>query len=429
MKLLKRIFVIVFIVIFIVLIGGYIFINHIATKGLPDYATDIRLKGLKDKVTIYRDGYAVPHIFAKNDEDMYRATGFVLAQDRLWQMDLLRRVTTGRLSEMFGEKTVKTDLLMRALQMPKKSQMILDSLAPEIRQSLEYFADGVNQYLENNKDNLPPEFTILGYEPEKWKPIHSVNLIGYMAWDLTSGWKNEFMLRKLINKAGENAKSFLPDLNKQKDVIFPDFKLDSAFAEINTELLDQSAMLEEVGASVFFGSNNWAVSGKKSETGNPIFANDMHLGLFAPGIWYQMHTVIEGKLNVTGVALPGAPTIVAGHNEHIAWGMTNVMLDETDFYKETVNPDNENQYKLDGKWLDFKISEEVIKIKDAESQTHTLKFTHRGSVVSQFKDVEDETISMNWVGTRYSNELRSLYLLNRAKNWTDFRDASWYGWS
>lgn len=419
----KKILLILTVLIAVVFIGGFAYLYHVKTKSLPNYSEDIQLKGITDEIEVIRDQQGIPHIYAKNEKDLYMAVGYVMAQDRMWQMDLLRRVTTGRLSEIFGEKTVKADLLMRALQMPKKSAMILDSLAPEIRQSLEYFANGVNQYLQNNKDNLPPEFTILGYEPEKWEAIHSVNLIGYMAWDLTSGWKNEFMLRKLINKAGQNAKSFIPDLNKQKELVFPDFKLDSAFLEINTELLDQSAMLEEVGASVFFGSNNWAVSGKKSETGHPIMANDMHLGLFAPGIWYQMHTVIEGQLNVTGVALPGAPTIVAGHNEHIAWGMTNVMLDETDFYKESVNPENENQYKLDGKWIDFKISKEVIKIKDAEQQEHTLKFTHRGPVVSQFKNVADQTISMNWVGTRYSNELRSLYLLNRAKNWTDFREA------
>ena len=239
----KKILLILTAIIGLVLLVAFAFLYHVKTKALPDYSEDIQLKGISDEVEVIRDKQGIPHIYAKNEKDLYTAVGYVMAQDRMWQMDLLRRVTTGRLSEMFGEKTVKTDLLMRALRMPEKSAMILDSLAPEIRQSLDYFADGVNQYLENNKDNLPPEFTILGYEPDKWEPIHSINLIGYMAWDLTSGWKNEFMLRKLINKAGENAKSFLPDLDKQKDVIFPDFKLDSPFTEINTELLDQSAML------------------------------------------------------------------------------------------------------------------------------------------------------------------------------------------
>jgi len=418
----KKILIITVSLIFIALIGAFAYLHHIKTKAIPDYSENIKLKGLSDDVEVIRDKYGIPHIYAKNEKDLYTAVGYVMAQDRLWQMDLLRRVTTGRLSEMFGSKTIEADKLMRALEMPTKSAMVWDSLSVEEKISLEAFAEGVNQFIESNLDKLPPEFTLLGYQPEKWEPLHSINLIGYMAWDLTSGWSNEFILRKIKAKVGDKAKVFIPDMENQKDLIFSDFKADTTHQKI-VQFLNQSEILEELGASIFFGSNNWAVSGKKSVTSGPILANDMHLGLFAPGIWYQMHLNIEGKLNVTGLALPGQPNIVAGHNENIAWGMTNVMLDETDFYKETINPQNENQYKLDSKWLDFRIKEEEIKVKDAESIKYKVKFTHRGAVVSEFKNIPDEVISMNWIGTRYSNELRSIYRLNRAKNWTDFREA------
>ncbi len=423
MKKVKKILLIILAVLGVVLLAAFAFLSYIKTRALPDYNENIQLSGISDDVEVLRDKHGIPHIYAKNEKDLYIAVGYVMAQDRLWQMDLLRRVTTGRLSEMFGEKTVKTDLLMRALRMPEKSKMVMDSLSPEILQSLEYFAEGVNEYIENNSGNLPPEFAVLGYKPEKWEAIHSINLIGYMAWDLTSGWKNEFLLKQLMQKSGEKGKIFIPNMPKQKSSIFPDFKLDSTLSEKTVAFVDQTATLEKLGATIFYGSNNWAVAGKKSTTGGAILSNDMHLGIFTPGIWYQMHLVIDGKLNVTGLAVPGAPHVIAGHNERIAWGMTNVMLDETDFYKETVNPSNENQYKLDGQWKDFKVKEEIIKVKDADDQKFTLKFTHRGPVVSYFKDEKDDVLSMRWLGSDYSNELRTLYLLNRAKNWADFRDA------
>ena len=224
MKLMKKILVIIFFVIVLLLIGGYIFINHIATKGIPDYSTDIQIKGLKDKVTIYRDGFAVPHIYAKNDEDLYRATGYVLAQDRLWQMDLLRRVTQGRLSEIFGEDMINADQLLRSLRIPEKSKTVIGKTNKKIVLALEAFADGVNQYIEENMSNLPPEFTILGYEPELWKIEHSVNLIGYMAWDLSSpAWGAEIILHKLSQKVDSvKFAELLPDLSLHTTFVYPD---------------------------------------------------------------------------------------------------------------------------------------------------------------------------------------------------------------
>jgi penicillin amidase len=407
-----------------ILISGVLFVRSIARRGLPDYEANVELKGITDEIIVYRDTYGVPHIYAQNENDLYKAVGYCMAQDRLWQMDLLRRACAGRLSEIFGEDLVETDLLMRALRMTDKSRMVLERTEEHIVQAGKDFADGVNQYIETHLKNLPPEFIILRYKPEKWLPEHSLNLVGYMSWDLKMSWETEVLLDRIKKRFGEDkARNFFPDMNLHKTLVYPDFKAVSEKLDLASTLLTANRHLQELGLVVFDASNNWAVSGEKSVTGQPILANDMHLGLFAPGIWYQMHQVVAGKLNVTGVVLPGQPFIVAGHNDRIAWGFTNVMVDNMDFYLEKINPENPHQYELNGKWEEMGISKEEIKIKGGQSVQEELRFTHRGPIISRFHDVEDAAVSMRWAGNDYSNELRTVYLLNRAAGWDDFKEA------
>ncbi len=424
MKKFKKIILALSVIVFLLLSISYFYVYRLNNKGLPDYNKNIKLEGMQEEVTIYRDNHGIPHIYAKNQNDLYIATGYIMAQDRLWQMDLLRRATMGRLSEIFGKDLINVDYLMRSLQITEKSKMVVSETDEKILMVLKSFAKGVNQYIENNKDKLPVEFSILGYEPEKWEIEHSINLVGYMAWDLSLSWNSEITVHELINKFGENkVKEILPNIPNQKTAVYPNFKFDTTEVEIKTNLVSQTEKLEELGLIIFNGSNNWAVSGKKSVTGKPILANDMHLGLSSPGIWYQMHQVIEGEMNVTGVALPGQPAVVAGHNDNIAWGMTNVMVDNMDFYIETINPDNPNQYKFNGTWKDMIVKKEKIKTKDGQIVEKEIKFTHRGPIISNIKKLENISVSMKWMGNEYSNELRSLYLLNRAKNWEEFKNA------
>ncbi|NOR76186.1 MAG: hypothetical protein GQ525_13640, partial [Draconibacterium sp.] len=419
MKTVKRILITLFSLIILLLIAGYFFLNNLKNSAIPDYNKNLEIAGLTGEVTVLRDSFGIPHVYAKNEKDLYCAVGFVMAQDRLWQMDLLRRVTQGRLSEILGKEQKNTDLLMRALRMQEKSEIILSNAKPEIIIALDAFTQGMNHYMENYP--LPPEFKILGYKPDPWKPVHSINLIGYMSWDLTSGWGIESLLNQLKNElSAEQIQYLIPDMKKHETSIFPDFN----YSQVNIDktLLSASKNLENLGIEIFYGSNNWAVTGKKSKTGKPLFANDMHLGLFAPGIWYQMHQNIEGKLNVTGLVLPGQPLIIAGHNDSIAWGMTNVMVDDLDFYAETLNKDS-TKYLLDGEWKNLLIKNEVIKTKEGEEFNEVLKFTHRGPIINKFKNSAEIPLSIHWIGNEASNEIRSLYLLNRAKNWDDFRDA------
>jgi len=414
----KKVISIVLAALLVILAIAYFIIKSIASSGLPDYNELTNLKGLKEEVKVYRDEFGVPHIIANNEDDLYRVTGYIIAQDRMWQMDLLRRVTEGKLSEIFGDKTVGADKLFRALLISEKSEMILSKSDAKIIKALEAFSDGVNQYIE--KDDLPFEFKILGYKPELWTPRHSINLVGYMAWDLAMAWKMEMPMYKIQQKVDTNIFAEISEnLDYQKDVVYPEFRKDSSLTAYN--LINEFEKIRDIVPEIFNGSNNWVVSGKKSTTGKPIFANDMHLGLMIPGVWSQIHQYIEGKVNVTGVILPGSPFVVAGHNKKIAWGMTNLMLDGMDFYIETVNEDS-TKYKFNDEWKDFKIKNEKINIKGEKSIDVEIKFTHRGAVISKFKKSE-EVISMHWIGNEMSNEIRSLYLLNRAGNWNEFRNA------
>ncbi len=422
----KKFLKIIAVILVLSAIGGYFVVQNIKKSGLPDYAKDIKIAGLTDKVTVYRDQNGIPHIYAQNERDLYIVTGYLQAQDRLWQMDLLRRVTQGRLSEIFGKKLVDTDVTLRKLRIPDNSAKLLPTLEPKVNKPLQYFAEGVNQYIKDHQDDLGFEFKVLDYQPESWKPEHSLNLVGYMAWNLELGYKLEATYNAIKNKVDEaHFKELLPDFELQNDFVYRDFNPDAQKLTIDTTLVASLVSINQITPDIFTGSNNWAVAGKKSTTGKPIFSNDMHLGLNIPGIWSRMHQNVEGKLNVTGVVLPGEPFIVAGHNDHIAWGMTNVMLDGSDFYTETINPDNKAQYQFNGNWKDMLIKKEKIFVKGEENPVEkTLYFTHRGPIFTNFNQTDVKPVSMHWIGNEPSYEINGLYGFNHAKNWEDFRKAA-----
>jgi len=227
----KKILAGIAILLFLIAAGLLIFINIFAKKGLPDYNQNISIPGLEKAVTIYRDKYAVPHIYAENEHDLYLATGYVMAQDRMWQMDLIRRVSLGRLSEIFGEKMVKADKLFRTLSIPQKSKLVFDKASAELKGHLNAYAEGVNYYIREHNGNFPLEFNVLGYAPDQWEPTHTLNLIGYMAWDLAGGWDNEIVIDNLTKKLGTALiKEITPGFDKHAPN-FPDY--------VKTELVDK----------------------------------------------------------------------------------------------------------------------------------------------------------------------------------------------
>jgi penicillin G amidase len=405
-------------------IGAGIFLNHLKTSALPVIDGNLPLEGLTAPVTVYRDAHGVPSITADNERDLYRAVGYVMAQDRLWQMDLLRRVTLGRLSEILGDSLVEVDLLMRALKMSDKSRAILENKQDQgLVTALDAFCAGVNAYIADAGGSLPPEFKILGYTPEPWEPMHSVNLIGYMAWDLTNPWDVEPLFHKIRQQVGdERYQELLPDPAMMKTPVhLPGYVMVASGWDAG---LRQSAkILENLGVTIFHGSNNWAAGPARTQTGMPLFANDMHLGLNAPGLWYPMLHHAEGKVHVTGVVLPGQPFVIAGHNADIAWGMTNVTVDDMDFFLEKTDDAHPGQYQYQGEWIDFDTEPQTIHIKDADPVTRDLQFTRHGPVISRFKGLDKEVVSMKWIGNAMSDEIGAVYQLNRAENWEDFRRA------
>jgi len=423
MKIFKRILLGILVILVLAIAAGVIFIRHLSHRALPDYNADLRLTGLHAPVEVYRDSFAIPHVYAADEHDLYMAVGYLMAEDRLWQMDFLRHVTEGKLSEIFGEGFVETDLVLRALRFREKSEKILKQNDSVSLEALTAFAHGINHYIRNNGHRMPPEFGILNYKPEKWEPYHSLNMIGYMAWDLKAGWSE--MVMGSIQKAIDSIRyrQLLPDLIRIQPVVYSRNNPENSTSTLIPDMLLHLVSLQHLGADVLEASNNWAVTGSKSTTGMPLLANDMHLSLNVPGIWYQMHQVVEGKLNVTGLVLPGTPFIVCGHNDSIAWGMTNTYVDNMDFFEEKVNPGDSTQYIYNGTWRNFDVKKVVINIKGGGQVEKVLRFTHRGPVVSSIKKIPEKVVTMHWVGDEMSNEIRTVMLLNRADNWNDFKTA------
>lgn len=425
MKILKSILLSLLALIILAVVAGLILVSGIKRGALPDYEGEKILKGLTEEVVVYTDHRGMPHIYAQNEQDLYFAVGYIMAGERLWQMDLIRRATTGRLSEIFGRDYVQTDLFLRSLEMTAKSKMVLSNQDQVILESMQAYADGVNQYINEAGRKLPPEFRLLGYRPDPWKLEDIANIIGYMGWDLASdNLTSEIFYYRLTQKLGaEKAAGLIPDWKAVNSYVFPEFKLSNELLKNAQGFISSMDKLKALGIASFSGSNNWAVTGSRTETGKPVLSNDMHLSFGSPGIWIQMHQVVPGKLNVTGVIVPGQPMVVAGHNEKIAWGMTNLMVDDIDLFAEKINPENENQYFFNGEWKNMAVRNEIIKIKGGDADTLQIRYTHRGPVISGFRNIDDACLTMRWSGYDYSDEIKTVYLLNRASNWDEFRTA------
>jgi penicillin amidase len=411
--------------ILLMVLAGFAIPQPEKKKTEPKYEGEIPIAGISATVTVYRDEKGMPHIYAANEHDLYTAVGYVTARERLWQMDLIRRSTAGRLSEIFGKSFVQTDLFMRCLDIEAKSKIVIQNEDPVIRECLQAFADGVNAYIVSGCSKLPLEFRILSYKPEPWRLEDIAGIIGLMGWKLGSeDLLSEIFNYRLVDKFGAGkAKQIIPDCKTEDELVYPGFKLNEALLDEAQSFILSAERIRSLGIEPVSGSNNWAVSGKRSETGKPLLSNDMHLTFGSPGTWMQMHQVVPGKLNVTGVLIPGEPFIVAGHNEKIAWGMTNLMVDGVDLFAEKINPDNFNQYYFNGEWKKMDLREEIIRIKGGRQDTSITRYTRHGPVISGFQNVGNAALSMRWSGNDISDEIRSIYLIDRASGWSDFRTA------
>ena len=421
---------IIFSLIIIFIIGGYIFYNSL-TESLPAYEGELNVPSLNSEVKIYFDSLAVPYIIANNDEDVAFTLGYLHARERMFSMDMIRRAAEGRLSEIFGEETVPFDKMFRTVGIYRTAKMIKKKMNPDALKLLEAYSRGVNFYLEEKKNKYPVEFDVLGYQPEKWKPEHSILVIRMMAWELNLGWWTDLTFTELVQKLGEEkVKEILPGYPENAPTIIPaDIK---KFTQISDDFIKTDKAFRKFlrMTGTHLGSNNWIVNSQMSVSGKPIIANDPHLAYRAPGIWYAA-VIKSPKWNAAGVTLPGVPGIVIGKNDNISWTLTNIMTDETDFYFETLDS-SQTKYLLDGEWKDLNISEDTIKVRDANGVPIVIKSTHRGPVISDihpytFVFNKDERsyppISMRWLGNEFSDEMDAFLKINKAKNWTEFKSA------
>jgi penicillin amidase len=407
-------------VVAIVLVGGSLFVR----RTFPTIDGAVQVPGLSSTVEVYRDRWGVPHIYAQNVEDLFFAQGYVTAQDRLWHMEFNRRVGSGTLSEVLGEATLDTDRFIRTLGWRRVAEEEADNLSGEALTMLEAYSAGVNAFIDGHRGNLPLEFTILGFEPVPWTPADSIVWAKVMAWDLGGNWEAELLRAKLIEAVGEErAAELAPPYPDDAPLIVPPEL--GGYSDLHIEgLLALDAELEGLlgsgGPGV--GSNNWVVDGSKSATGQPLLANDTHLGLQMPSIWYEVH-LVGGGLNVEGYSFPGVPGVVMGHNEHIAWGVTNLGPDVQDLYIEKVNPANPDQYEYEGQWVDMEILEEVIEVSGQDPVVERVQMTRHGPIITPVVEDLEEVVAFHWTALEPNRMVEGLFLLDQASNWDEFRAA------
>ncbi|HEY4817958.1 MAG TPA: penicillin acylase family protein [Candidatus Acidoferrum sp.] len=444
----------------VVVVGGAV-IWWLVYRPLPQLDGSALLPGLQKEVTVERDGWGVPHIRADSLEDLAEAQGYVMAQDRLWQLDLLRRVARGQLSEILGKTTLAIDKDFRTMEFGRAADRELGLLDKDSRTVLEAYARGVNRFIEQSK-HLPIEFSLLGYKPQPWQATDSLTITGYMYRTLTNTWENELDRATVEARVGpERAKElFSPEAGMDHFVIgdpnvpndgsqrtrvqadpedddddpepdtvlkarlhggdnadptarFPD--LTSALAtNVRDSLLD---IQQEIRQSL--GSNNWVVNGTHTANGKPLLANDTHLELGLPPIWYEVHVTAPGW-NVKGFTLPGAPLVIIGHNDRIAWGFTNNGADVQDLYIETFNPAASDEYRVGGTWTKAQVYDETIHVKGAADEHLKVIVTRHGPVVRRN---EEEGYALRWTATEPGGLANPYNLMGRARNWEEFRNV------
>jgi penicillin amidase len=383
-------------------------------------------------VEIIRDRHGIPHIYAKNDNDAWYGLGFAHAQDRLWQMEMNRRIGAGRLSEILGEKTIATDKFLRTLSVYHFAERTVANLDPGAKAALDAYAAGVNAYIAGHDGPLPPEFIILGVEPAPWKPADSLVWAKMMAWDLGANWRKEIMRYQMV-QAGLNARQLtelFPPYPGDAPITLPD--LAKIYDGVDIDAHQFAAIPPAVVPDQANGSNNWAVGPDRSASGKPLLANDPHLGLSVPSVWYFAHVEAPG-LKVMGATLPGIPGIVLGRNDRIAWGFTNTGPDVQDMYIERLLPGDPSRYVTPTGSAKFEVRREVIKVKGADDVVIEVRSTRHGPVISDASGSsakvagKGHVVAFAWTALRDdSGTVRATLDLNKAGNWSEFVDALRY---
>ena len=426
------------ILVFTVLAAGGIvgWLDWRAHACLPQLDGAIRVAGLEAPVQVWRDARGVPHLRASTLDDLAFGQGYVTAQDRLWQMDLSRRLARGELSEIFGDRTLEADIENRTLGFPQAAERGARELDPASERVLKAYARGVNAFIESHADRLPIEFAILRYRPRPWREADSVGVALNMTRRLNTSWRTDLMRERLRRKlTPELYADLFPDRSPLDHPVAarvsgpvrvahpdPSGALSAALpatgaAGVDPVLAALAGPSESSEAAL--GSNNWVVSGAHTASGKPLLSNDPHLGHSSPSVWYQVELEAPG-LHVAGVSLPGGPLVVIGHNERIAWGMTNTGPDVQDLYLETFKPGDPDRYLARGQWVEAQVRHETIKVRGRPDVHVTVRVTRHGPVIGESGKF---SLALKWTALEPHATTFPLLKMNQAQNWREFTDA------
>ncbi|HEX4497784.1 MAG TPA: penicillin acylase family protein [Thermoanaerobaculia bacterium] len=399
-------------------------------RAWPEVDGRLAVAGLQAPVEIVRVEPGVPHIYAKNTHDLFFAQGYVHAQDRLWQMDFNRVVGQGKLASLFGEGALEVDRIMRILGLRQAAERDWQTLSPATRAILTAYADGVNAYLSTHRGRLPIEFTLLGVEPAPWTPIDSLTWGKLMSLNLSQNHPFEILRAHLIARLGEPvARRLMSPYPATDPVIVPPGA--HGYADLATPRA-ASGMLASLpgfgmisGKGQAWGSNGWVVAGSRTASGKPLLANDTHLGLQMPSVWYQVG-LHGGGYDEAGFSFPGMPFVVIGHNQRIAWGITNLCADVEDLYIEKLDdPVHPRRYQFQGAWRDLVLRDETIEVKGKPAVTVQVRETLHGPIlneaISELKG--SPPTSIRWPALGGTRLVDSLAAMNLATDWASFHRA------
>ncbi len=424
-KILARLGIVLLVLVVILAAVGTWFVR----RPWPRVKGDITAEGLQAPVEVIRDEWGVPHIYAQNEHDLFFAQGYVHAQDRLWQMEFNRRVASGTLSAILGEATLDTDRFMRTIGLRRAAEKDWALTEGDTHNALQAYADGVNAFIDDNRSKLPLEFTILGAEPEPWTPVDTLAWGKFMAYYLCGNYDYELLRARLIAGLGkEAAQELLQPYPDGGPFIVPPEALEYSWLR-DVEFLDLGAAAFGIGLPRSdWGSNNWVVHGSRTATGLPLLADDTHLGLDMPSIWYE-NGLHGGRFNSVGYTFPGVPKVIVGHNEHIAWAVTNLPADVQDFYIEKLDdPAHPTQYEFKGEWRDLDIIYETIEVKGSDPVTIRVMSTHHGPIMNRvLGNLPDaEPLALQWTALEGTYLFSAVHGINLATNWDEFRQALTY---
>lgn len=464
MKLLRNILLILLLVVVVVIATGGFMVNRWMYGPLPQHEGELTVAGLQDTVEVLRDEWGVPHIYASNTYDLFFAQGYTQAQDRWWQMEFFRTIGRGEIQELTGRNrsALGQDTFIRKVGWRRAAENDLAAMDDDNRAQMQAFADGVNAYIMNRSPgDLAFEYNVLGIrgvniEIEPWTPIDTLVWTKVMAWDLSGNQSTELYLSELLEALGEDkVEDYAPEwpFGEKPTIIQPQdlpptgesfeqqvARFGAGIRGMDTKLagsLDpEHGFVFARGADI--GSNNWVVSGEKTASGSPLLADDPHLGIQMPSIWYEVGLHCQPvsdacPYNVVGLTFSPALGVVIGHNGQIAWGVTNVGWDTQDLYRIEVNPDNPLQYRWNDEWRDMVVHEEVIRFGGSdETLTIQVRETHLGPIINDNSLDDDgnltgfnneDPLALRWTAYETGTIVQAILDLNRAQNWEEFRQA------